>query len=130
MKTNDLPSLRSINQRIKHNQGVSYMANIVTLFGRAGKAPECKTVGANNTLIAEFSLATSEPPRVKGGEWETTWHWVKCIGKVAEKVQANLRKGSEVALVGKIEINQWIDTDGNKKARSYIFVRFQPDIVI
>jgi single-strand DNA-binding protein len=104
--------------------------NSIFLIGRAGKDPVCKEVGQNNTLIAEFSVATSEPPRQKGGEWTTTWHSVKCFSKTAEKVRNMLRKGDNVALAGRIEVESWEDKEGNKKSRTVVLVRFDSDIVI
>ena len=104
--------------------------NQVVLFGNCGKDPACKEVGDNKTPIAEFSLATSKPPRVKGGKWESTWHTVKSFGKTALKIRDKLRQGDFVAVMGEIETESWDDRDGNKKYRTVVKVMWPDNICI
>jgi single-strand DNA-binding protein len=104
-------------------------ANQVVLFGNCGKDPACKNVGENQTLIAEFSLATSKPSRTKG-KWDTTWHTVKAFGNTADKIQRLLRKGDFVAVNGEIEVESWQGQDQVKKYRTVIKVMWPDSICI
>jgi single stranded DNA-binding protein len=125
-------SVRQINQRLKQSTKVVKMGgkNIVTLFGRCGKDPVCKEVGVNNTLIAEFSMATQKPPRVKDDPWPTTWHQIKCMGRTAQKVRDRLRKGDFVGLSGEIQVEEWEAKEGGKRSRVVIFIAWPDDIAI
>lgn len=89
--------------------------NQVTIIGRLGKDPEVKSF-SNGGRICNMTVATSEAWKDKTtGERKekTEWHNVTIqadglIG-IAEKY---LSKGSEVALVGKLQTRKWQDRDG------------------
>lgn len=88
--------------------------NQVILIGRAGKDPEKRSVGQNNTSVATFSLCTSEPiPNSK--DYKNTWHNIKCWGKIADRAYDDIRKGDEVFVSGKIEQESWDDKASGKK---------------
>lgn len=88
--------------------------NQAILIGRAGKDPEKRSVGQNNTSIATFSLCTSEPiPNSK--DYKSTWHNIKCWGKTADRAYDDIRKGDEVFVSGKIEQESWDDKASGKK---------------
>jgi single-strand DNA-binding protein len=53
------------------------------------------------TLIASFSLAVNS--RRKGGEKETTWFNCVAFGKTGEAILANVTKGSQLAVTGKLK---------------------------
>jgi single-strand DNA-binding protein len=94
----------------------------VFLIGKVGRDPTIKEVGANHTKIAEFSLATSKPPKERGGEWKSTWHSIKAFGKTAERVAAEIRKGDTVAIMGgELDYQQW-EKDGVKHNKTDIIV--------
>lgn len=81
--------------------------NSITIIGNVGKDPVCKTIGTQNTLIAEFSIATSYPKRDK--TWGTDWHNIKAFGKAAEYIQAKVFKGYRCFVVGEMKTESWID---------------------
>jgi single-strand DNA-binding protein len=91
--------------------------NKVILIGRLGKDPEVKTVGSEGNKVAEVSLATSETYKDKSGEKQSKTEWHKCIfwGNIAGVIEQHLKKGSQIAVEGKIEYRTYEDKDGNKR---------------
>lgn len=84
--------------------------NSITLIGNLGSNPKVVTTDAGLT-ITEFSLATNEYFRDKDGnrQTRTDWHKVKAFGKLAEIFGKYLEQGSQVAIVGSLRYNKWID---------------------
>ena len=92
------------------------LKNKVQLIGNLGADPDIKNLESGKKLV-RFSLATSENYRNAKGEkvTETQWHNVVAWGKVAEIAEKYLKKGSEVAIEGKLINRNYNDKDGNKK---------------
>ena len=92
------------------------MRNKVTLIGNIGQNPEVKELNGGNKL-AKFSIATNETYRNKSGErvTDTQWHNLTAWGKTAEIVGKYLKKGSEVAIEGKLLNRNYTDKDGVKR---------------
>lgn len=90
--------------------------NKVTLIGNLGNAPEIKSLD-NNKKVARISLATNEVYKNQKGEkiLETTWHNVVLWGSLAEIAEKLLKKGSEIAIDGKLVNRNYIGKDGSKK---------------
>lgn len=92
------------------------LKNKVQLIGNLGNAPEIKNTESGKKL-ARFSVATNEKYRNADGEnvTETTWHNLVAWGKVAEIAEKYLKKGSEVAIEGKLISRDYEDKTGTKK---------------
>lgn len=92
------------------------MRNKVTLIGNLGQDPEVKELNGGNKLV-KFSIATNETYRNKAGEkvTDTQWHNLTAWGKTAEIVGKYLKKGSEVAVEGKLLNRNYTDKDGVKR---------------
>jgi single-strand DNA-binding protein len=104
--------------------------NSVFLVGKVGKDPVVRQIGNKKTTLAEFSLATSKPPRERGGEWATTWHTIKAFGKAGDNVAANVRKGDTVAITnGELTYEEW-EKEGVKHNRTSITVAPWDGIVV
>ena len=90
--------------------------NRVQLIGNLGGAPEVKTLDGGNKL-AKFSVATNDHYINKKGEKveETQWHNVIVWGKLAGIAEQLLEKGSEVVVDGKIQTQNYVGKDGEKK---------------
>lgn len=92
------------------------LRNKVQLIGNLGNAPEIKNTEAGKKL-AKFSVATTETYRNAQGEKvkETQWHNLIAWGKVADIIEKYLKKGSEVAIEGKLVTRNYTDKEGIKK---------------
>lgn len=90
--------------------------NKVTLIGNLGNAPEVKSLD-NNKKMARFSVATNEVYKNQKGERvsETTWHNIVLWGSLADIAERLLKKGSEVAIEGKIVNRNYTDKEGIKR---------------
>ena len=97
--------------------------NSVRLIGHVGHEPELKDAG--NSKLAKFSLATNDTYKNDKGEKveETQWHNIIAWGKQAEVVSKHLKKGTEIALEGKLTTRVYDDKDGNKRYFTEIVVR-------
>jgi single-strand DNA-binding protein len=99
--------------------------NQVTLVGRLGADPEIKTF-SNGGKIANLRVATSETWRDKGTNEKkerTEWSSVVVQGDgLVGVVERFLTKGSEVALIGKLQTRKWADKDGNDRYTTEIVV--------
>jgi single-strand DNA-binding protein len=92
------------------------LRNKVQLIGNLGMNPEVKTLDGGKKL-AKFSIATNESYKTAKGEkvTETQWHNVVAWGKTAEIIEKFLKKGSEVAIEGKLVNRNYEDKDGIKR---------------
>lgn len=91
------------------------LKNSVQLIGRLGNEPEVRTFDSGKKM-ASFSLATNETYYNNKGEKidDTQWHNIVVWGKKVDVVESYLKKGSEIALEGKL-INRSYEKDGAKK---------------
>ena len=85
--------------------------NVVVLIGNVTVEPELNTT-QGGTMRGNFSLAVNN---YAGDEQETTFVPITCWSKVAENVSKYVDKGDPVAIMGRLEISQWEDNEGNKR---------------
>lgn len=99
------------------------LVNRVQLIGNLGSDPERKDL-ASGTALVRFPLATNAFYRNKEGEkiQETTWHSLVAWGVLADRLEAALRKGMEVAVSGKIRNRSYDDANGQRRFVSEIIV--------
>ena len=92
------------------------LKNKVQLIGNLGGDPESKKLNSGK-VITKISLATNDMYTNTQGEkvTETQWHKVIAWGKTAEKMDQLLKKGSEVALAGKLTHRSYTDDKGNTR---------------
>ncbi len=91
------------------------LRNSVRLIGNLGEDPKVRKLDSGKT-VANFSIATNEIYRDAKGEKqsETTWHRLVAWGKQAEIAEKYLKKGSEIALEGKLTNHSFDGKDGEK----------------
>jgi len=89
------------------------LKNSVKLIGHLGKDPEVKRFEGGK-ILANISLATSETYKNARGEkvTNTQWHKLKAWGKTAEILEKYTKKGSEIAVEGKLEYSNYEDKEG------------------
>jgi len=92
------------------------LRNKVQLIGNVGMNPEIKTLDGGKKL-AKMSIATNESYKNAKGErvTETQWHNLVAWGKTADVVEKFLKKGSEVAIEGKLINRNYTDKEGVKR---------------
>ena len=98
--------------------------NKVFLLGNVGKDPEVRSTGGG-TMVANFSLATSDRFQDQQGNWQerTEWHNLVAFKRTAEIVRDFVKKGSKLYIEGKIQTRSWDDKEtGAKKYRTEIIV--------
>lgn len=98
------------------------LRNSVQLIGRVGKDPEVRTFDSGKKQ-ALFSIATSDSYKNQKGEKieETQWHNLVIWGKLADIAGQYVKKGSEVAVEGKL-IHRAYEVKGEKKYITEIIV--------
>lgn len=99
------------------------MRNKVQLIGNLGGTPDVKEFSGNNK-VARVSIATNERYKNAKGEYvtETTWHNLVLWGKQAETAKQLFKKGSEIAVEGKIVNRSYETKDGSRRYISEIKV--------
>ncbi|MEO7991412.1 MAG: single-stranded DNA-binding protein [Chryseolinea sp.] len=92
------------------------LRNNVQLIGRLGKDPEVRTFESGKKM-ASFSIATSDTYKNQKGEkvQDTQWHNLVIWGKLADIAGQYLKKGSEVAVAGKLVHRNYETAGGEKK---------------
>ncbi len=90
--------------------------NKVILIGNLGKDPELRYTAAG-TAVANFSLATSERYKDRGGQQQekTEWHNIVVWRQLAEICGKYLQKGKQIYIEGRIQTRSYDDKDGNKR---------------
>jgi len=89
--------------------------NKVILLGNLGADPELRHTPSGQS-VANFNLATNERVQ-RDGNWEdrTEWHRIVVWGKLAERCDQYLNKGSSVFLEGRIQTRKWQDREGGNR---------------
>ena len=94
------------------------------LIGNLGRDPEVK-YSRQGTAIAQFSVATTERWKDRGGEPQehAEWFAAKAFGRRAEVVREHLRKGSRIYVEGRKRTESWDDKQtGAKHYRDLVYV--------
>ncbi|MFT4737096.1 MAG: single-strand DNA-binding protein [Cyclobacteriaceae bacterium] len=91
------------------------LKNSVQLIGRLGNDPQVRSFDSGKQM-ATFSIATNETYYNNKGEkvTDTQWHNIVAWGKKTQIVEDYLKKGSEIALEGKL-VNRSYEKEGEKR---------------
>ncbi|KYP13733.1 single-stranded DNA-binding protein [Flavihumibacter sp. CACIAM 22H1] len=97
--------------------------NRVFLIGHLGADPEIKETTTGKKLV-HLKLATNDHYLNGQGErvTETQWHNLVFWAGLAERAGAELEKGAEVSVEGKISYRKYIDKDTIQRAVTEITV--------
>lgn len=89
--------------------------NKVILLGNVGRDPEIRYYGQGQAM-ASFTLAVTEPPyNTASGQLQparTDWFRIVCFRHVALNVEQHVRKGTFLAVEGKLRSNTYQDKNG------------------
>lgn len=91
-----------------------FPVNQLTINGRVG-ADASLNYTKNNFPIGEFRIAHSVMNAKK--EYVAHWFSVRVLGKFAESVVPQIKKGVPVIVSGKMQSDQWTGKDGKMQTR-------------
>jgi single-strand DNA-binding protein len=99
------------------------LRNSVRLIGHLGEEPKVRKLDSGKK-VANFSIATNEIYNDSAGvkQSETTWHRLVAWGKQADIAEKYLKKGSEIAMEGKLTNRSYDGKNGEKHYISEIVV--------
>ena len=90
--------------------------NSITLTGRLTADPEMRTTHSA-TAVTEIRLAVQRRRSREGEDRGAVYVDVVCFGGLAESVAEYLVKGRQVAVSGRLELDEWEATDGSRRSR-------------
>lgn len=89
--------------------------NTFIFSGFLGQEPETKTFTNSDgsvAMMANFSVGVTRKYKNKEGKYDTDWFRCSCTGKQAEFVSKYFHKGMKADCVGRVEINQGTNREG------------------
>jgi single-strand DNA-binding protein len=98
--------------------------NKVVISGNLTRDPELRATGAG-TQVLSIGVAVNDRRRnQRTGDWEDYANFVDCtmFGSRAEAVSRYLRKGSKVAIEGKLRYSSWETKDGQRRSKLEVVV--------
>jgi single-strand DNA-binding protein len=93
--------------------------NRIFVGGRVGRDPEIRQTQSGKS-VANFSIAVTEK---YNGKEDVTWFNVTAWDKSADFAEKWIQKGARVLVVGKIQIRQYDDRDGNKRTSTDVIAK-------
>ncbi len=107
------------------------MANLnkVMLIGRLTREPEARSF-SNGGKVVKFGFAVNNRRKnMSTGQWEDEPVFIDCEafnrgdqGGLADRIEQNLHKGSQIFVEGHLRLDQWNDKEGNKRQRLLVRV--------
>lgn len=94
------------------------MMNKVILIGRLARDPEVRYTQSEEPLaVCSFAVAVDKPYSRNRQEGEPAADFINCVcfGKRGENIGEYFRKGSRIALTGRINIRNYTDQQNNKR---------------
>lgn len=90
--------------------------NHVFILGNVGNDPKISEIG-DNRRAAQFSVATNERRKDSAGQPVdvTEWHNIVALGSLADIASKYIRKGTQVAVEGRLRTRDWTDKAGVKR---------------
>ena len=94
--------------------------NKVILTGRLTRDPELRYT-AYNKAVCDFTIATNRPV-VRDGEKVADFINCRIWNKSAENLVKYQTKGNLIAVIGRIQVDNYTDKDGNNRYNTYLLV--------
>lgn len=99
--------------------------NKVILMGRLTRDPEIKySQSANPVAVGKYGLAVRRQYK-REGEPDVDFVNIVSFGKAAEFSEKYFRKGQMVSVVGRLQISNWEDNEGNKRTSTEVIAEEQ-----
>ena len=88
--------------------------NKVILMGRLTKDPEIRYTGTGEPIaIARYTIAVNRPYK-KDGQAQADFINVVSYRKAAEFIEKYFKKGQMIAIVGRLQVRSWADSEGKR----------------
>lgn len=88
--------------------------NRVELIGRLTRDPVVRYTSGEQMAVASFTLAVDRPGKDKNGNKQADFPRVTAFGKTAETIEKYVKKGTAIAVEGRIQTGSYDDKNGNK----------------
>src|SRR3954471_10995831 len=108
------------------------MANLnkVILIGRLTRDPESRTFSTGGKVTKFGFAVTNRRKNSQTGQWEDEPMFIDCeafnrgeFGKLADTIETYCKKGSQICIEGRLQLDQWDDkTTGQKRSKHKIVV--------
>ena len=99
--------------------------NVVILMGRLTKDPEVRYGGGENaTAICRYSLAVDRRFK-REGQPDADFFECVCFGRSAEFAEKYLHKGTKMVIQGRLQNNNYQDSEGRMVYRTQVLVENQ-----
>ena len=102
--------------------------NKVILMGRLTRDPEVRySSGENNMAIARYTLAVDRRGRRSNNNEEQTADFINCVafGKSGEFAEKYLKKGTKIAVSGRIQTGSYTNKEGQKVYTTEVVIEDQ-----
>ena len=86
----------------------------IVVSGQVIKNPEKRFTPNTNVAVTEFAIAVESPPR-QGQKQEPTPVKVIAWRDLAERIAAEIKKGDIVCVDGRLQINNYTTSEGQKR---------------
>jgi single-strand DNA-binding protein len=104
--------------------------NKVILIGNLTRDPESRTF-SNGGKVTKFGFAVNNRKKnSQTGQWEDEPMFIDCeafnrgeFGKLADTIETYCKKGSQICIEGRLQLDQWDDkTTGQKRSKHKVVV--------
>lgn len=85
----------------------------VTLIGNLTRDPATRTVGTN--MVTSFSVAVNTMSKKPDGTYDSNFYDVSVWGKQGEFLMQRIQKGTQVWVIGDLELSSYTDKEGNQR---------------
>lgn len=98
--------------------------NRVMVTGNLTRDPEVRSTQSGMAIMRLGVAVNDRRKNNQTGEWEDVPNFIDCVmfGTRAENVSRYIRKGSKVAIEGKLRWSQWEDKQGGKRSKIEVVV--------
>jgi single-strand DNA-binding protein len=93
--------------------------NQVVVTARLTKDPELRETGSGSK-VSTLRVAIGRPPGKDGEDRKAAFYDVEVWNKLAESCVTYLAKGRRVAIVARLEHQEWTDDNDNARQRNYL----------
>ena len=90
--------------------------NSITLTGRLTRDPELRTTHSG-MAVTDFRLAIQRRRSREGEDRGAVYVDVTCFGGLGESVAQYLEQGRQVAVSGRLELDEWETDAGERRSR-------------